>query len=427
MKKRLIFAVLGAVLCVALTAQVPDAGPPAEPEGAATWKSLGPTGGNAAALVANPANPNEVYAVSAGNEGQVFRSTTGGAAWTRQAVFTEQIHDLALAPGNPNVIYALGYNNIYKSLNKGVTWTPYRLGDYSQAWGGRIYISSANPNVMFVAGSRTYETSPNYLSCMAIFRSTNGGVTWTATPLQPTTDYAYMQFIAGNAAQPQTLYAAGYGHSQSGITTYYIYKSANGGVTWAKIAEPQGALYGLLVHPADANRVWYSTWDGVFRSSNGGSSWEPNVGYLSATALAMDRTNPQTLYAGAAKQCYKSTDGGIYWTASESQPPGTGRDILAGGAQVLYGTTGGIFRSTDAGRTFAASQNGFRASDIAALASAPSAPSTLYAESAGAGFFKSTNGGTSWKALPYFYRCEAILKIFVESADARKLFILAGG
>jgi photosystem II stability/assembly factor-like uncharacterized protein len=425
MKRKMIFAVLGAVFCVALAAQSPTA--PFEGDGAASWKALGPTGGGTAALEVNPANPNEVYAVSSGYQGQVYRSTNGGASWTRQSVFNDQLFDVALTPGNPNVMYVLGYDEVFKSVDKGVSWTPYPLGNYNQGTSGRIFVSPANPDVLFVAGTRTYQTSPNWWTCMAIHRSTNGGATWTTTLLQPDTDYAYMGQITGNAAQPQTLYAAGYGHRSGGNTTYYIYKSTNNGGTWTKIAEPVNQANGLVVHPSDANRVWYCTYNGIYRSADGGSSWEPGTGYLSAYALALDRTNPQVLYAGSISGCYKSTDGGITWNNSAAPPPGTGKDIAAGGAAILYGASGGIYRSTDGGTTFKASQSGYKATDIMAIASAPSSPSTMYAESSGAAIFKSTNAGSSWKALPYFYRCEAVLKIIVESSSPSKVFILAGG
>jgi len=427
MKKRILFVVLCAAAGLALAAQVPDAGPPAEPEGAAAWKSLGPTGGGAAALAVNPTNPNEIFAVSSGYQAQVFRSTNGGASWTRQSVFSDSLFDIDLTPGNPNVMYALGYNVVFKSLNKGVTWTTYRLGDYFRTWGGHMFISPANPNTLFVTGTWAYKTSPDWLYCPAISRSTDGGATWMATQLQPDTDYGYMLHIAGCPAQPQTLFAAGYGHRAGGNTTYYIYKSTNNGGTWTKIVEPTNHVYGLVVHPADANRVWYCTYNGVYRSVDGGSSWEGNSGYLSPRALALDRTNPQILYAGSIAGCYKSTDGGITWNGSATPPAGTPKDIAAGGATILCGTSGGIYRSTDGGTSFKASQSGYKATDIAALASAPSSPATMYAESSGAAFFKSTNGGSSWKVLPYFYRCEAVLKIAVESKSANKIYILAGG
>lgn len=426
MKKSAAFCVLGIVLCLFSAARVPP-GSAAEPDGAASWKSLGPTGGGVAALEVNPANPNEAYAVSSGYQAQIYRSTNGGASWTRQSVFSDQLFDVALTPGNPNVMYVLGYSEVFKSVNKGVSWTSYRLGDYNQGSSGRIYVSPANPNILFVAGMRTYQTSPNWWTCMAIHRSTDGGATWTTTSLQPDTDYAYMGRIAGNAAQPQTLYASGYGHRASGTTTYYIYKSTNNGGTWAQIAEPSSQVNGLVVHPADANRLWYCTYNGVYRSADGGASWESNTGYLSAYALTLDRSDPRILYAGCIANCAKSTDGGITWTNSAAPPPGTGRDIVAGGAAILYGASGGLFRSTDGGTTFRASQSGYKATDIMSIASAPSSPSTLYAESSGAAFFKSTNAGSSWQALPYFYRCEAVLKIIVEPSSAGKVFILAGG
>ncbi len=411
MNKGIACVIICAVAVVGATTRGTEAFPPEETK-AAAWKSLGPTGGGVQGMVVNPANSKEVFVSSSAAQGQVYRSIDGGSSWTRQSLFKEAIGHLGFSSSNPNVIYTFRRLNLplylYRSVNKGVTWTSHLVGD---VYGIRIFVSPSNSNLIFIG---TYGQSGE------IFRSINGGATWTKTTFPDTTSIDY---ITSNSVQPRILYAAGGGNS------YFLYKSADSGGTWHKIAGPTKPITGLVVHPATANRLWYATYYNVFRSSDGGTTWEQNNGSISPYALAIDRDDPQVIYAGGLRvnQCYRSADGGINWVESEIPPGGLVNDLIARGATILCGTTAGIDKSADAGASFTASQTGYKAATITAIASAPSAPSTIYAESAGAALLKSTNAGSTWESLPYFYRCESVRKIIVEPSDPSEILALAGG
>lgn len=398
---------------------------------AAAWKSIGPAGGQVRALVVDPTATNNIFAVNYQSPGRFFISTNRGVSWTKRAVFDygAAIYDVAVTPGHPNTLFVLAGSKIFKSMDRGASWTLTELNENFNAVEGRLYISPSNPNTIFIAGGHAYQSDPNFYQCMTILRSTDGGATWAPTDLEPDSSSGHMHYFAGNASQPQTLYAAGYWKSRWGIDGHSIYKSIDNGNTWTKIARATKYITGLAVHPRDARQVWYSSWGGVFRSTDGGISWKPNKGLISAYALALDRTDPRILYIGTAggRGCFKSIDSGLNWSCGTISPPGTARTILADGTSVLVGSDCGIYRSINAGMSFRASQTGFIASRITALASAPSDPSIMYVESNGAALYKSTNEGTKWKALPYFYRCDAILRIIVEPSNPNNIFILAGG
>lgn len=119
------------------------------------------------------------------------------------------------------------------------------------------------------------------------------------------------------------------------------------------------------------------------------------------TSLAIDPTNPDTVYAGTSGQVFKSRDGGLNWTASFSVPGMTlsGRSGLAidpVDSSNVYDATGtGVFKSSDAGGNWTAVGPGAQNQYAFSVAIDPLAHSTVYTGTAG-GLFKSDDGGTSW-------------------------------
>lgn len=424
MDKKTMVVILEIVLALSLGTPAPAEGPPDERDGAAAWKTIGPDGGSVPSIVVNPSNPGEAYAATSSDQGQVFRSTNGGSSWKRVGAFAETISCLALVPGNPDAVYALGSTKVFKSLNKGTTWTGIALGAGRFGYSGRIVVSHADPNTLLVAGYRVYQTTPSWASCLAVFRSINGGRTWTTTQFEPGTEFAYMRALVQSPSDARILFFGGDGY-RAGKRFNTIYKSVDGGLSWSKITEPKLNVTGLAVHPSNPNRVFYSSGDGVFRSADGGTTWEANSGFLYASSLAIDPLNPETLHAGSGPGCYRSTDGGITWVASSTPPAGTGRSLAVRGDRILYGSSAGIYRSTNGGVDYQASQNGLKASYVAAVAAAASSPSTMFAAATSAGLFRSANGGAGWTKLPDFPMGDAVFKIVVDPSNAKKVFVLA--
>ena len=126
-------------------------------------------------------------------------------------------------------------------------------------------------------------------------------------------------------------------------------------------------------------------------------------GGIDVRALAIDPSNPATLYAGSfGNGVFKSTDSGNTWVRA-----GTGLttpfisalvvDPLAP-ATVYAGTGDGVFKTTNSGDRWAAVNTGLPNLDVHAFAIDPSNPTTLYAGIASLGVFKSTNSGATWEA-----------------------------
>ena len=137
-----------------------------------------------------PGEPNRFYFGAVG--GGVWRSDNAGRTW--EPIFDSQpiasIGAIAVAPSDPNVLYVgsgeadmrsdISYGNgMYKSVDGGKTWTRIGLADTRQI--GRILVDPKDPNLVFVAAlGHAYGPNPE----RGVFRSKDGGKTWSQRPLQ---------------------------------------------------------------------------------------------------------------------------------------------------------------------------------------------------------------------------------------------------
>jgi photosystem II stability/assembly factor-like uncharacterized protein len=391
-----------------------------------SWEPIGPEGGNVIGLALNPANSNEIFAVTYSYPGEVYKTTDGGVNWKKLSSLSSYLYDIAVDPANPNILYTLGNNYIYKSFDGGLNWTSYYFGSYRYGYYGRIAICPGNSSIIYVCGYAYYDTT-NWKYSMTVFKSTNGGMNWSAKSMSLTSQAGQSYSLCIDPANANVIYLGGV---ESDGSSWFgrVYKSTDAGDNWANITGSIiGYVYMMVIDPTNTSRVYAGTYSGIFRSSDGGSSWTKNSGYAYAYALAIDPSNPAVLYAGYSKSIFKSVDYGVNWAYYSGGLYGSCEDLIASPTKVFYGSSAGIYRSGDGGVSWQESHRGMLAAVIPALAVAPSAPNTVYAEVQSNGFFKSSDYGSNWTRLPDFYRCESILKVFVNPSNANDVFILSGG
>jgi photosystem II stability/assembly factor-like uncharacterized protein len=169
----------------------------------------------------------------------------------------------------------------------------------------------------------------------------------------------------------------------------------------------------ILLGPGNSASAGVNTW-----TTNG-----PEGGWI--LALAVDPANRATLYAGndwgisgTDGGIFKSTDAGRSWTAIHAGLEAGPVRVLAidpsAPATLYAGASGGAFKSTNGGLSWTAINTGL-SSLVSALVVDPSAPATLYAGTTGAGVFKSTNAGGSWTAINTGLPRWALLGISIEA------------
>lgn len=207
---------------------------------------------------------------------------------------------------------------------------------------------------------------------------------------------------------------SGFPVTPGGVNPGGVFLSGNGGVDWN--ASNNGlqsvAVSALAVNPTNPNLVYAGTSRGVARSADGGSTWTtavsasavnaglaPAIAVGSVLSLAIDPVEPTNVYAGTAEGVFKSLDAGTSWVVSS-----LGLDLVARRTiaidpvtpAILYvGGDTGVFKSTNGAVTWRVVNYGLGNIFVRDLAVDPLTPTTLYAATAG-GVFCSTTGGDSW-------------------------------
>lgn len=259
--------------------------------------------------------------------------------------------------------------------------------------GGRISDVEFNPlnSQIVYAGAATG----------GVFKSTDGGITWF--PIFDDQAVLTIGDLAVDPNQPETIYV-GTGEANGGHNNFPgggVYKSMNGGATWQFIGlELTTSIGRIIVDPANSNRVFvaavgsYFAKDsdrGVYRSENGGQTWQQVLFVNDSTGaidLVIDPNNPAKLFAA---------------TWERIRPPKFGTH--------LNGSSSGIYRTLDGGDTWqrlgateglpGPRQNVGRIG----LAICATQPDQLYALYTNSGYsydshYRSRDGGNSWQQLP---------------------------
>ncbi len=366
------------------------------------WRLIGPfRGGRAIGVAGVPSEPNTFYfgAVAGG----VWKTTDGGNTWNPMwdkpaAAGVASIGDIAVAPSDPNTVYVgtgeacirgnISHGDgVYKSLDAGKTWTHIGLRDTRTI--GRVIVHPRNADIVFVA-ALGHVYGPN--AERGLFRTLDGGKTWDKVLYRDEKTGAID--VAFAPSNPNSLYAAlweanrsPWGMSSGGPGSG-LYRSSDGGATWAKLAPQEAALQsateapgrglprgtlgriGVSVSGADANRVWAlieanEQDGGLYRSDDGGDSWRrvnddrrfrQRAWYY--THVNADPRNIDTVYV-MNTGFYKSTDGGRTFTAIPT-PHGDNHGLWIDPndpQRMINANDGGANVSVNGGRTWTRQDN----------------------------------------------------------------------
>ena len=257
-----------------------------------------------------------------------------------------------------------------------------------------------------------------------------------------------------------------------GVAAGGVWKSTNGGISFAPIFDGQGSfsIGAVTIDHANPNVIWVGTGennaqrvvaygDGIYKSIDGGRSWT-NMGLKTSEhigRIVIDPRNSDVVYVaahgplwrkGGERGLYKTTDGGKTWTkilgvddytgVNDVQMDPRNPDILIATtwqrmrrvyAFVAGGPGSGVWRSTDAGKTWTKSQSGFPSVDLGriGLAISPANPGVVYAIAEAAerkgGFFRSRDGGASWdKMSDYQSGSNYYNEIFADPRDVDRVY-----
>jgi len=216
------------------------------------------------------------------------------------------------------------------------------------------------------------------------------------TPLGPP-DGSTVLSLAYDSAHPATVYAGTVGGG--------VVKSLNGGKTWAyaSLGLTESVVTALAVDRQDSQAVYAGTTGGLFRSHNGGRTWQPSSMDLPVDAIAVDPQSAGSVYIGTKNGMYHSFDGGLRWARmGQNLVPGEPRFwvpslvVAPSHPRTLYaayfGGRSGVFRSLDAGKNWTRILQG----GVTSVAVDPTNAGIVYAAE-GKKIWISANSGQTWK------------------------------
>ena len=337
----------------------------------------------------DPTTPSTVYAAT----GQgVFKSTDGGHAWQRgrDALSRQAVSAIAVDPQDRQILYAGTDGGVIKSIDAGRTWRMVNtvMGSHGR---DRAYGQVSSFVVDPLDSQRVYATA----RCAGIFKSSNGGRSWSAANAAPV--QCLDSSLALVASAPQTIFGV---YAWRGV-----FKSTDGAAHWhaTNTGLSLTTVESLAVDPNKPGTVYASTRQlGLFKSSDGGHHWRP-VAHGLVDAVAIDPHNPRiVLAAGPRPRAIRSTDAGRTWQPAGAGIAATPQALAISGANAYAGTLArGVYRSNNGGRSWHPSTAPLE-SYVQALAIAPDDPAVVYAGGGGSdarGLYKSTDAGRTWQRL----------------------------
>lgn len=258
------------------------------------WRNIGPYRGGRSNAVMGVVNNNRLY-YAGYTGGGVWKTENAGLSWVNisDGFFkTGSVGDIAVSESDPNVIYVgMGEHairgvmttygdGVYKSVDGGKTWR--HLGLEKTRHISDVIIHPSNPDVVWVAAQGAAH-GPS--ADRGIYKSSDGGSTWKKVLYVNENTGASSLSIDFN--NPRILYAATWEHRrlpwqvQSGGSGCSIWKSVDGGENWNKINDglpTEMGKIGVSVSRANSDRIFAiieaaKSTAGVYRSDNGGKSW----------------------------------------------------------------------------------------------------------------------------------------------------------
>ncbi|HXG19919.1 MAG TPA: hypothetical protein VNN62_12720 [Methylomirabilota bacterium] len=380
-------------------------------------------------LLIDPIDSQIVYA---GTTDGVYKSVNGGASWTPTSTGLSDplVSSLAIARQNSSILYAATLTGVFKTTNGGASWASVSTGlpDFPG-----INTLTIDPRDSLVAYAGAFGK---------VFKTTNGGASWVSmdTGLPNT----FVQTLTLDPQNPLILYAGTFGGSVTDLSSG-VFKTTDGGASWTvkNTGLNNFVVTALVIDPTDPRTLYGSGDITLIKTTTGGSTWTTISDDLPPFALtvawAIDPKDPQTLYIGGkvtnqnlsqvSSGVFKSTNGGSTWLSMNTGLPDnadvSGLAIDPTNTQLLYASlrngtvdagnlTGLVFKSTNGGNNWVDISQGLSLDfednnkdfQVARFVIAPTNPQTLYVtilrkNDVNRSIWKSLDGGAHWTNISF--------------------------
>ena len=379
------------------------------PASKADWVGGGPPGGEICGIAQDRRNPQVLYA---GTTSGIFKSTSGGDVWVVASNGLPRLsglcYRLEIDPRRSAILFAEVFGRIYKTIDGGANWAPIDSGLTDQ--------SSSLPAIDPTNPDRLYTESGG-----GIFKSLNGGKSWTAVRATGLQGKEIETALIVDPTNPATLYVGTYEGIFESKDTAESWSSADFGISDKHIST-------LAMDPTNSAILYAAASDRVFQTLTSGASWK-DVGTSfpgGVQSLVVDPSDPATLYVATETQVYVMQSGGTWRRITPDVA-----DIVINSfvvdllkSSTLFACTWtGLFRSTNAGKTWSVSSSGLTPQNVRQLAVLGPDGRTVFAVGLYGMLFKSANYGDHWDAVSGLPRGR-IWAVTADSTGGRMIFTM---
>ena len=307
----------------------------------------------------------------------------GGLQWRLIGPFRggRAVAVTGVAGGGATFYFGSVDGGVWKTTDAGVSWNPVFDGQPIASIGA-LAVAPSNSNVIY-AGTGESDIRSALSSGDGVYKSSDGGQTWKNIGLR---DSRQISRIVIDPANPDVVYVGALGHAYGPNDTRGVYKSTDGGATWARVLDkgPNIGVSDLAIAIASPNILFAGTWNahrppwstysvingpggGLYRSTDSGGTWTQLTGNglpdgdwgRIGVAVAPDGKRVYALIeAGKKSGLYRSDDGGNAWTLANGDSRLTSRawyfmgiTVDPGNPDVIYMPNVALYRSEDGGKT----------------------------------------------------------------------------
>jgi photosystem II stability/assembly factor-like uncharacterized protein len=304
----------------------------------------------------HPKNPDIMYVAT---NDYIYKTRDGGQTWTNlsHGMSHSRVISMAIDPAYPATVYAGTKGDaVYKSYDGGQRWVSQRAGLDD------VTISSVVNQFVFDPADNTHLFAA---TTMGVFETRNAGDSWTKR-MDGMKEVLMVMTLGLDPTRPSILYAGTSGGAYKSVDQAGHWEKVNNGLVSPTIIKSSRALSvtAVLVDPYEADTVYVSTLDGLYKTTDAATSWVrigQSLQDQMVFSMVLDRTRKGVIYLGGREGIHRSEDGGNTWTTLNK---------------------------------------GLATLNVRALAQSPTDPKLFYVGTNGSGLYKSQNRGEEWESVP---------------------------
>lgn len=331
-----------------------------------TWTPVFDNAGSYAigSLAIDPTDPLTIWAGTGENNSQrsvgygdgIYKSTDGGRTWKNMGLGNSgHIGRIAINPNSPSIVYVSaqgplwsggGDRGVYKTTDGGATWTRILAGDNEWTGANEVHLDPRNPDVLYASMWQRFRRQWGFIDGgpgSGVHKSVDGGGTWTKLSSGlPTEDLGKIG-LAVSPADPTTVYAV----IEAANGTGGFFRSTNAGSSWRRMsgynAGPPFYYHELIPDPVEVERV-YSLDVGLMVTADSGHTFigtPTRTKHVDHHALWIDPTDHTHLITGNDGGLYESFDRGATWRFTANLPVTQFYKVALDNALPFYNVYGG--------------------------------------------------------------------------------------